>query len=285
MAVKKLHCGSFTLPLERTLVMGILNVTPDSFYDGGRCASAEDALSLARRMAEDGADIIDVGGESTRPGSEPVPPQEEVRRVVPLIEKLSAELTIPLSVDSYKPEVVAKAIDAGVSMVNDVNGLRSPGMAELVASSKLPVVVMHMQGNPKIMQEKPHYTDVVTEITAFFRERIAYALDSGIAARQLILDPGVGFGKTLEHNLEILRNIREFKKLGFPVLIGASRKSFLGALLDLPPEERLDGSLASAVLAASQKADIVRVHDVAETVKALKVADAIIRGRGAGRLR
>ncbi len=265
--------------------MGILNVTPDSFYDGGRYASAEDALSLARRMAEDGADIIDVGGESTRPGSEPVPPREEIRRVVPLIKKLSAELTISISIDSYKPEVVAKAIDAGASMVNDVNGLRSPGMAELVASSKLPVVVMHMQGSPKIMQEKPHYKDVVAEITAFFRERIAYALDSGIAARQIILDPGVGFGKTLEHNLEILRNIGEFKKLGFPVLIGSSRKSFLGALLDLPPEKRLEGSLASAVLAASQKADIVRVHDVAETVRALKVADAIIRGRGAGLLR
>jgi len=276
--MKKRECGRYKLQLNRTLVMGILNVTYDSFYDGGRYSRVEDAIERTREMVSQGADIIDIGGESTRPGSEPVSLDEEIQRVVPLIKSLSKKIKIPISIDSYKPEVVKKALDAGAMMINDTYGLRSSGMAEIVAESKLPVVIMHMQGTPKNMQENPKYKNVVKEIKEFFVERTEYAMNRGVKKSQIILDPGIGFGKTLEHNLAILRNISEFKKLGYPLLVGPSRKSFIGKILDLPVEERLEGTIASAALIASQGADIVRVHDVKEIVRALKVADAIVKG-------
>lgn len=279
MPVSKLKCGRSALSLDWTLVMGILNVTPDSFYDGGRYTSIGDAVSQAKKMVADGAGILDVGGESTRPGSEAISVEEEVGRVVPVIKELAGELEVPISIDSYKPEVVSKAIDAGASMVNDVNGLRSDGMAKLVAESGLPVVLMHMQGTPRNMQDNPSYKDVVSDIKAFFEERIEYAKSKGVQPGQIILDPGIGFGKTLAHNLEILKRLSEFTELGFPLLIGASRKSMIGDILHVPPEKRLSGSLAVAVASIMNGASILRVHDVAETVRAARVADAIVRGR------
>ncbi|MFH1788838.1 MAG: dihydropteroate synthase [Candidatus Altiarchaeota archaeon] len=279
---KFIECGSHRLSLDGTLVMGILNVTPDSFYDGGTYSNTGDVLERARRMVADGVDILDVGGESTRPGSEPVSIEDEIGRVVPVIGALACELDVPVSADSYKPEVVSKAIEAGASMVNDVYGLRSEGMAELVAESGLPVVIMHMQGTPKSMQDDPVYRDVVGDIKEFFRERIEYAKSRGVKDGQIILDPGIGFGKNLEHNLEIIRRFIEFKELGYPLLVGASRKSMIGQILDAPPEKRLSGSIAVAVASIMNGADILRVHDVAETVQAARVTDAVLL---TGRLR
>jgi dihydropteroate synthase len=281
--VKILECGRWRLKLDKTLVMGVLNVTPDSFYDGGRYSVLESALAHARTIVSEGADILDVGGESTRPGSKPLSVREEKERVIPLIEELAGEVKIPISIDSYKPEVVEEAFKAGASMLNDVYGLRSPGMAELAASFRLPVVVMHMQGTPKTMQENPRYRDVVSEVKTFFSERVDYALSKGVKRKQIIFDPGIGFGKTLEHNLELLRRLPEFKELGFPILIGASRKSMIGGILGLPPEERLEGSLAVAVASIMAGADILRVHDVKETVRAARVADAIVRDLRGGK--
>ena len=257
------------------MVMGILNVTPDSFFDGGEFVDVDAALLRAREMVSGGAEIIDVGGESTRPGSNPVSAGEEVERVVPVIEALAGGLDVPVSIDSYKPEVVSKAVEAGASMINDVYGLRSEGMAELVASSGLPVVLMHMQGSPKNMQDEPSYGDVVEDIKYFFKERVAFAREKGVSQDQFILDPGIGFGKTLEHNLAILARLDEFIELGFPILIGASRKSMIGDLLGTAPEDRLEGSLAVAVIASLKGVGILRVHDVAETVRALKIVDAV----------
>lgn len=279
MAKKIIECGRHKISLDATVVMGILNVTPDSFYDGGRYESIEDALERARKMVADGAGILDVGGESTRPGSEAISVEEEVGRVVPVIKELAGELEVPISIDSYKPEVVSKAIDAGASMVNDVNGLRSYGMAKLVAESGLPVVLMHMQGSPRSMQDNPSYKDVVSYIKAFFEERIEYAKSRGVAEEQIILDPGIGFGKTLAHNLEIIKRLSEFTELGYPILVGASRKSMIGEILGAGPENRLEGSLAVAVASIMNGASILRVHDVAETVRAARVADAVLRGR------
>lgn len=275
--MKEIVCGKYRIPLEKTIVMGILNVTPDSFYDGGKHDIMDSAIKHAKKLVIEGADVIDVGGESTRPGSEPVTVKEELKRVVPVIEALAEETSVPTSIDSYKPQVVEKAVEAGASMINDVFGLRSDGMAELAASSGLPVVIMHMQGTPKSMQDKPVYGDVVLEVRKFLEERAAYAIQKGVSREQVILDPGIGFGKTLEHNLELLRRLDEIRELGYPVLVGASRKSMIGDILGSPPQERLEGSLAVAVLAVSLGADIIRVHDVAETVRALRVADALLR--------
>ncbi|MFH1835461.1 MAG: dihydropteroate synthase [Methanobacteriota archaeon] len=274
---KIIYSGKFKLDLDKTLVMGILNVTPDSFFDGGSWVDVDAAVERGREMVELGADIIDVGGESTRPGSDMVPIKEELKRVLPVVEALACELRVPISIDSYKPEVVEKAISAGASMVNDVYGLRSVGMAELVAESGLPVVVMHMQGSPKNMQENPSYNDVVMDIKSFFKERIMHAKSHGVLEKQIILDPGIGFGKTLDHNLEILRRLPEFRDLGLPLLIGASRKSMIGEILNAPPCDRLSGSLAIAVIAAAKGANILRVHDIGETVAVLKVADTILK--------
>jgi len=260
---------------RKTKIVGILNVTPDSFYDGGKVDGVDAAVVRALEMVSEGADVIDVGGESTRPGSDPVSVDEEISRVAPVIKKLSKECGVPISIDSYKPEVVSKALEAGASMINDVYGLRSPGMLELAAESKLPIILMHMQGTPKNMQENPTYGDVVEDIKKFFKERLAAAEASGIKKENIILDPGVGFGKTLEHNLEILRRLEEFKELGCRILVGPSRKSFIGTITGAPPAERLAGTLASVVASILNGADFVRVHDVAETVQAACVAENI----------
>jgi dihydropteroate synthase len=268
------------LDLGRTRVIGILNVTPDSFSDGGRYLEPSRAAERAAEMEAEGAHIIDVGGESTRPGAEPVGAEEEWRRVGPVLKALSRAVTVPISIDTYKAEVARRALAAGACMVNDVMGLRGEGMMEVVADAGVPAIVMHMQGVPGTMQANPTYGDVVSDILAFLRERVSAAGGRGIPRDHLLVDPGIGFGKTLEHNLAILRRLREFRSLGLPIVLGASRKSFLGALTG-GGDERLEGSIAAAVVAAANGAHLVRVHDVAATVKALRVADALLDRRGA----
>lgn len=259
---------------KRTMIMGVLNVTPDSFSDGGLFFDSAKAVEHALQMIQDGADIIDIGGESTKPGSDPVSESEEIRRVKPVIERLVKETSVPISIDTYKPRVAEECLRAGARIVNDVSGLRNEEMIKVVAQYKVPVVIMHMKGTPKSMQENPVYRDVVQEIKEFFRERIKAAREAGI--QDIILDPGIGFGKTVEHNLQILKRLGEFKELGFPILIGTSRKSFIWKLNDdAPAEQRLEGSLASMVIAIMNGAAMVRVHDVKPAKKAVQVADAI----------
>jgi len=272
-----MKCGKRELDFGgKTFVMGILNVTPDSFSDGGKFFNVETAIEHARKMVEDGADIIDVGGESTRPGSQSITVEEELNRVLPVIKEVY-KMDVIVSIDSYKPEVAFRAVEFGACMLNDVYGLRSKGMAEFAASQNLPVVIMHMQGTPKSMQENPQYGDVVDDVNNFFDDRIAFAVAKGIRKENIILDPGIGFGKKLEHNLELLRRLKEFRKHGCPILIGPSRKSFIGQILDLPSSERLEGSLAAVTASVLNGADIVRVHDVKEAGRAVKVADALAR--------
>lgn len=261
---------------RKTYVMGILNVTPDSFYDGSVHNTRKEALDHAGEMIANGADIVDVGGESTRPGAEEVSVGEELARVKPVIEKLASEKTL-VSIDTYKPEVASVACEFGARMINDINGLRTPGMAEVAVEYDVPVVIMHMQGTPRNMQDNPQYGDVVLDIKKFFMERAEYAVKSGIKKENIILDPGIGFGKTVEHNLRIIKRLHEFKKLGYPLLVGPSRKSFIGNILGLPAEERLEGTLAAVTACIAGGADIVRVHDVREAVRASRVADAIYR--------
>jgi dihydropteroate synthase len=270
-----LQCGRFGLALDATpLVMGILNVTPDSFSDGGRFQALEFAISRAEEMAADGADMIDIGGESTRPGSPAVPLDEELRRVMPALYALRG-LGKPLSVDTTKPEVMREAIIAGADMINDINGFRAPGALEAVAASECGLCVMHMQSTPETMQRSPAYDDVVAEVIAFLRARVDAMLAAGIERKRICLDPGFGFGKTVEHNYALLRAIgRIEQELGLPVLAGLSRKSMIGAVTGRPVEQRLAGSLAGALAAVAHGAKIVRVHDVAETVDALKVWQA-----------
>jgi len=262
------------LQSKRTLIVGILNVTPDSFSDGGLFFDTEKAIAHAKEMIQEGADIIDIGGESTKPGSVPVSEEEELRRVKPIIERLRKETTVPISIDTYKPRVAEECLKLGVQIVNDVTGLRNEEMIRVVAQYKAPVVLMHMKGMPKSMQENPVYTDVVQEIKEFFKERIQAAREAGI--QDIILDPGIGFGKTVEHNLQILKRLGEFKDLGYPILVGTSRKSFIGKLNDgAPVEQRLEGSLASMVIAIMNGATMVRVHDVKPAKRAIQIADAI----------
>ena len=270
-----LQCGRFGYTLERdVLVMGILNVTPDSFSDGGRFQSLEFAISRAEEMVADGADMIDIGGESSRPGSPAVPLDEELRRVMPALYALRG-LGKPLSIDTYKPEVMREAIIAGADMINDINGFRAPGAIEAVAASDCGLCVMHMQNTPQTMQQRPDYADVVEEVIAFLRERIDAMTGAGIARKRICVDPGFGFGKTVEHNFALLRATgRIEQELGLPVLAGLSRKSMIGAITGRPVEQRLAGSLAGALAAVAHGAKIVRVHDVAETVDALKVWQA-----------
>jgi dihydropteroate synthase len=274
-ALVRLQCGRFPLDLGTPVVMGILNVTPDSFSDGGRFAGLAEALAQAERMAAEGAAIIDVGGESTRPGAAPVDVEEELRRVVPVIERLVASLTIPVSVDTQKPAVMRAAIAAGASMVNDVAALRAPGAMEAVADSDAAVCLMHMQGEPRTMQLAPSYGDVVAEVRGFLRDRVACCVTAGIARSRLVVDPGFGFGKALAHNLELLRRLREIAAEGIPVLAGLSRKSLIGALTGRDNADRLAGSVALAAIAAQNGARIVRAHDVGPTVDALRIAMAI----------
>lgn len=272
-----LDCAGRPLDLSTPQVMGILNITPDSFSDGGRYLRPELALVRARQMVAEGAAIIDIGGESTRPGAAAVGEQEELERVVPLVEMLATELPVPISVDTSKPAVMRAAVAAGAGLINDVYALRLPGAVEAAAALRVPVCLMHMRGEPRTMQEAPHYHDVVAEVMAFLAQRVAACETAGIDRARLMLDPGFGFGKAMPHNLALLRRLTEFGALGLPLLVGLSRKSMIGALLDATVQERLHGSVAAAVLAAWQGAAIVRVHDVKATVDAMKIVAAVQR--------
>jgi dihydropteroate synthase len=277
-----LRVGDVSFDLsECAVIMGILNVTPDSFADGGKYKNVEAAIEHGIKMVEEGADLIDVGGESTRPGAEAVDPDEELRRVVPVIEGLVDRTDVPISIDTYKHEVAKKALDAGALMVNDISGLRADSkMARLVADLNVPVVVMHMQGTPRDMQKNPEYEDVVGEIIAFLREQTEFAIREGVLRERIIVDPGIGFGKNLKHNLEIMNRVSELRSLGFPILIGPSRKSFIGLTLDLPVEERLEGTAATVAYSIAQGANILRVHDVKEMTRVARMTDAIVRRNG-----
>ncbi len=266
---------------RRTLVMGILNVTPDSFSDGGRFLSPDQAIKHAEAMAAQGADLIDVGGESSRPGSDPIPVEEESRRVIPVIERITQHLHLPISIDTYKAEVARRALSAGARIINDITALRQdPSMAELAAREGVPVILMHMLGTPKTMQIHPTYDSVMDELILFFKERMMAAQRAGVRQDRLILDPGIGFGKTTEHNLEILRSLRRLSDLNRPLLIGPSRKSFIGNALGLPVEDRLEGTAAAVTAAVLGGASIVRVHDVKAMVRVVRMADAIKGGVG-----
>jgi dihydropteroate synthase len=264
---------------KKTYIMGILNITPDSFSDGGLFFDKSVAIQRALQMVEDGADIIDIGGESTRPGSEIVPVEEELRRTAPVIAAIAKEITIPISIDTYKAEVAQRALDAGASIVNDISGLRfDPEMTKVVSEYKVPVVVMHIRGKPKDMQINPVYEALIPEIMDYLRGSIRFALDAGIQDDMIVIDPGIGFGKTFEQNLTIIHNLQEFTSLEKPVLIGVSRKAFIGKILgDESPGQRVEGTAAAVAISILKGANIVRVHDVKEMVKVAKVADAIKR--------
>ncbi len=267
------------LDLTRPKVMGILNVTPDSFSDGGDFISHANAVSHAQKMLSDGAAIIDIGGESTRPGAEAVSEQEELDRVIPVIEEIKRQLSVVVSIDTNKPAVMREAVAAGAGMINDVMALRAPGAIETARLLNVPVCIMHMQGEPRTMQQNPEYTDVVSDIKRFFEQRVDECVNAGIPRDHLLLDPGFGFGKTLMHNITLLKRLDEFNSIGLPLLVGISRKSMIGAILeDAPVKDRLYGSLAAAVLALDNGAAIIRVHDVKPTVDALKVVDAVRYG-------
>ena len=263
---------------ERTLVMGILNVTPDSFSDGGRFLDRATAVAHATLMVDDGADILDVGGESTRPGSAPVSADEELERVHPVIERL-AELHpgVPISIDTRKAEVAAEALDAGATIVNDVSGGADPAMFDVVRDREAAIVLMHMQGDPTTMQEAPHYDDVVGEVHEYLRQRIEAAELAGIDPERIAIDPGIGFGKGLDHNLELMHGVDALLDLGRPVMVGPSRKKFIGTILDLPEEERVEGTVGAVVWMVARGAHLVRVHDVKVVVRAVRVSDAIAK--------
>jgi dihydropteroate synthase len=269
-----LRCGRFRLPLNRPLVMGVVNVTPDSFSDGGLFLDPEKASAHAHALLEEGADLLDVGGESSRPGSEGVPAEEELRRVLPVLQRLR-DLPIPVAVDTVKPEVMRAAIGEGAAMINDINAFRAPGALETVAASEVGVCLMHMLGGPRTMQANPHYGDVVAEVSAFLGERAAAVQAAGIARERIVVDPGFGFGKKVEHNLQLLRGLQVLGRLGYPVMAGLSRKSTLGAITGKPVTDRVAASVAAALLAVQHGARIVRVHDVAATKDALAVLAAV----------
>jgi len=263
--------------LSSTVVMGVLNRTPDSFHPGSRLADADDVLRAAERMVGEGADLLDIGGESSRPGATPVSPEEEIRRVAPAIASIRRRLAVPISVDTVRARVARAALDAGADMVNDISALADPGMAALAADRSAPVVLMHMRGTPRTMQADTGYADVVDEIAAFLVDASEKAIAAGIRGDRIVLDPGIGFGKSVEGNLEILRRLPELSRLGRPLLVGASRKSFIGKTLDLPVDERLEGSLAVAAMAAWLGARLIRAHDVRETVRVVRMVDAVRR--------
>ncbi|MFO7311498.1 MAG: dihydropteroate synthase [Bacillota bacterium] len=277
---KDMPCRDRVLPVgRRTVVMGVLNVTPDSFWDGGRHLHPDAAVARAREMVAEGADVIDIGGESTRPGAEPVSAAEELRRVLPVVERLAGEVTVPLSIDTYKAEVAERALAAGAHIINDISALRfDPAMAEVAAAHDVPVVLMHMQGTPRDMQRNPTYDAVVPDILDFLDAAIGRALAAGVRRELILVDPGIGFGKTLDHNLEILRELEAFRLTGCPVLLGPSRKSFIGNILDVPPLLRLEGTAASIALGIKAGVSVVRVHDVEAMRRTARVADAIVRG-------
>lgn len=271
---------------KKTYIMGILNVTPDSFSDGAKFFSINDAIAQAIKMENEGADIVDIGGESTRPGAESLSKKEEMKRIIPVIEELADKISIPISIDTYKSDVAMKALDLGVSMVNDITALQGDNkLVNIVAKYDVPICLMHMKGNPRNMQKNPTYNDVVKEIHDFLKEQSEYAMLHDIKKKNIIIDPGFGFGKRtgrgVEDNCEILRRLGEFKSLGFPILVGPSRKTFIGNVCggkhQLPVTDRLEGSLAAACVAVMNGADIVRVHDVKETRRCVDIVDCIVR--------
>ncbi len=261
---------------KKSYVMGILNITPDSFSDGGKNNSVEEAVKNAKEMVEQGAHIIDIGGESSRPGAKYVPAEDELERLLPVLERLTKELNVPISIDTYKSEVARECLNRGAHIINDISGLRGDSdMARVISKAGAYCILMHMQGTPKTMQENPKYDDLIDDLIYELKKSIDIGENAGIESQKIILDPGIGFGKTFDHNLEILNRLDEFKTLGKPILVGASRKKFIGDILGTQVDERLEGSLAVAAISVSKGASILRVHDVKETVKVLKVADAI----------
>ena len=270
-----LDCGGRALDLSRTAIMGILNVTPDSFSDGGIFLARDAAVAHALAMVEEGADVIDVGGESTRPGAQAVSVQEELDRVIPVIEAIARAVSLPISIDTSKPEVMRAAVAAGAGLINDVRALREPGALQTAAELEVPVCLMHMQGEPRNMQHHPVYTDVLGEVRDFLQQRIEACVAAGIPRRRLVVDPGFGFGKTVEHNLELLRRLGELRALGVPILAGLSRKSMIGALFGLPVAQRLHASVALALVAVQNGAAMLRVHDVRATREAIRMLEAV----------
>ena len=268
-------CAGKSLDLSAPRIMGIVNVTPDSFSDGGKFFSRDAALEQALKLVEDGADILDIGGESTRPGSDPVAVQEEIDRVVPAIEAISAEVDVPISIDTMKAEVMRAAVSAGAGLINDVNALRGDGALQAAAELDVPVCIMHMQGTPQTMQQEPHYEDVVSEVEAFLLERIEACEQAGIKADRIMLDPGFGFGKRARHNLRLMKHLSRLTRLPYPVLVGVSRKSIIGDMLKVSVDERLAGSLALASIAVWQGAKLIRTHDVKETAQAVKLTQHV----------
>jgi len=272
-----IHCRKRTLTLgKRTLLMGILNVTPDSFSDGGLFFDRDNAVSHGLKMVEEGADIIDIGGESTRPGSKPIELEEELRRVIPVIESITKEADVPISIDTYKSTVAERAVEAGAEIVNDISGLHfDPDLANVAAKGNIPLILMHIRGTPKTMQKNVHYDSLFSEILHYLKDSIQRAESAGLAPGQIIVDPGIGFGKTVEDNLLIIKNLHEFRVLGKPILLGTSRKSFIGKILNAEAEDRLEGTLSSMAIGVLNGAHIIRSHDVLQAKKALAVADAI----------
>lgn len=270
-------CGRFELGLERPLLMGIVNVTPDSFSDGNQYIQTDAAIAHAQQLVAEGADILDIGGESTRPGAEPVSVQEELRRLLPVIEALR-ELNIPLSVDTFKPEVMRAVLDAGADIINDIAGFRDPASVAAVADSSCGLCVMHMQGEPKTMQKQPHYDDLYAEVRQFLLQRVQALRGAGVVPERIMLDPGLGFGKTVAHNYSLLRDLAAIQIESYPWLIGLSRKSMIGHVVNRPPQQRLAGSLAGMLAAVARGAAVVRVHDVAESADALRVWQAVEQG-------
>ena len=268
-----LRCGKYSLRLDRPLVMGIVNITPDSFSDGGHFLARDQAIAHARRLIADGADLIDLGGESTRPGAPPAALDEELERVIPVLEAVVGD-GVPVSIDTQKPEVMRAAIRAGAAMINDVNALQAEGAVEVCASSKVALCLMHKQGTPQTMQAAPHYDDVLAEVGNFLQVRARICEAAGISRDRIVIDPGFGFGKTVEHNFTLLRELKVLVQLGYPLMAGYSRKTSLGAITGRPVGERLAASLAAALIAAQNGAAILRVHDVRETVDVLKVLSA-----------
>lgn len=276
----QLAVRDMTLNLSQTQVMGILNVTPDSFSDGGRYNQLNQALLHAHALISAGATMIDVGGESTRPGAAEISEDEEIARVVPVVEALAQRFEVFISVDTSKAGVIRESAQAGVHLINDIRSLHKPGALAAAAESGLPVCLMHMQGRPHIMCQAPHYDDLIADVKMFFERHIKRCHDAGITNQQLLLDPGFGFGKTLAHNYQLLARLSEFHRFGLPLMVGMSRKSMIGQLLNVPPDQRVIGSVACAVIAAMQGAQIIRVHDVKETVEAMRVVEATLSAKG-----
>ncbi len=274
-AINTLECGDITLSLQTPQVMGILNVTPDSFSDGGHFTNQSDAMAQVERMIQDGATIIDIGGESTRPGAKDVSEEDELQRVIPVLEAIKQRFDVVVSIDTSKAEVMRQAVSSGAGIINDVRALQNENCMAVMATNNIPICLMHMQGLPRTMQDNPEYDDVVKDIISFFKARIADCHSQGIDKNRFLIDPGFGFGKTLDQNYQLLAHLAQFSSLNLPLFVGMSRKSMIGNLLERPVDDRLAGSIATAVIAASNGAKIIRVHDVKETVDAIKVFNAV----------